>query len=155
MLHVTVDLQKTLNELKHITDKASTKLSQFASDLLKEFKKNRLIDNNVIEIHDDDYFKAQTKIKEIYKDEAKKYDALINMSIPTENGSKVKRTDSALGLIALIFSFIPALNIIGVGIALYDILADKHRQNTHVGSIASLLLDMFVIACLYIMLMAI
>ena len=113
------------------------------------------IDNNVIEIHDDDYFKAQTKIKEIYKDEAKKYDALINMSIPTENGSKVKRTDSALGLIALIFSFIPALNIIGVGIALYDILADKHRQNTHVGSIASLLLDMFVIACLYIMLMAI
>jgi len=155
MLHVTVDLQKTLNELKLITDKASTKLSQFASDLLKEFKKNRLIENNVIEIHDDDYFKAQTKIKEIYKDEAKKYDALINMSIPTENGSKVKRTDSALGLIALIFSFIPALNIIGAGIAIYDILADKHRQNTHVGSVASLLLDMFVIACLYIMLMAI
>ena len=77
------------------------------------------------------------------------------MSIPTENGSKVKRTDSALGLIALIFSFIPALNIIGAGIAIYDILADKHRQYTHVGSVASLLLDMFVIACLYIMLMAI
>ena len=155
MLHVTVELQKTLNDMKLITEKASTKLSQFASDLLKDFKKNHAIENNVIEIHDDDYFNAQKKIKEIYKDEAAKYDSLINMSIPTVTGSKVQRTESSIGLIALIFSFIPILNFVGLGFALYDILADRHKKKTHVTAISSIFVDIFVVACLYIMLLSV
>ena len=155
ILHGTVSLKKALDELKLETDKASTKLSHFASDLLKEFKKNNDVQNNVIEIHDDDYYNAQKKILNLYKDTEQVYDPLINMTIPTDVGKRITRTESAYGLIALIFSFVPIIDIVGLGFALYDILTDKHRTQTHVSAVSSLIVDMLMLVVFYIIFLAV
>ena len=150
MLHHTVNMNNTLEALRVETEKASSDLSLFASKLLKEFKKNNDIDDNVIEIHDDDYFIAQKKIQGIYESEVTKQEPLMNLTIPNDVSKRTVRTESGVGVIALILSCIPVLDIAGLGCALYDIFTDKYKKYTHVTAVASLVVDMIVVIAGYI-----
>ncbi|MBO4775707.1 MAG: TIR domain-containing protein [Lachnospiraceae bacterium] len=150
MLHHTVNMNNTLEALRVETEKASSDLSLFASKLLKEFKKNNDIDDNVIEIHDDDYFIAQKKIQGIYESEVTKQEPLMNLTIPNDMSKRTVRTESGVGVIALILSCIPVLDIAGLGCALYDIFTDKYKKYTHITAVASLVVDMIVVIAGYI-----
>ena len=127
-------------------------MSRFASKLLQEFKANKKIEQNIIEIHDDDYYIGQNKLTGIYKNTEAYYESLINMTLPGEQGGRADRTESEYGIIALVMSFIPGLDVIGLAIALFDIFKDKYRKHTHITAVASLLLDVLVLIAGYLIL---
>ena len=152
ILKNTIEIKNSLDKLKRITENAASDMSRFASKLLQEFKANKKIEQNIIEIHDDDYYIGQNKLTGIYKNTEAYYESLINMTLPGEQGGRADRTESEYGIIALVMSFIPGLDVIGLAIALFDIFKDKYRKHTHITAVASLLLDVLVLIAGYLIL---
>ena len=149
MIRMAYDTLDVLDEYHKFKNKCINDVRGIGVKLLTNFKKEKKIEKAIIELKDDDYFRAIELIEDDYNKQEKKVYNEVKYLVNVRSKENLLRTESGLGIVAVVFSFVPGLNFVGFGIALVDIFMDKHKDSTHMTTTIALLLNIVMMALAY------
>ena len=125
----SLEVKKGLEDIKEISNMASTELTEAASNLLRQYKeKNGTLSG--IKIKDDDYFKALENFNYMYESAERKYKKYVDVS-DSEARKSPEKEESIFGTTILASFLIAPFTLITYIGAVLDIVLDQYRERRH------------------------
>ena len=125
----SLEVKKGLEDLKEISDMASTELTEAASNLLRQYKEENGILSS-IKIKDDDYFKALENFNYMYESAERKYKKYVDVS-DSEARKSPEKEESIFGTTIMGSFLIAPFTFVSYIGAVLDIVLDKYRERRH------------------------
>ena len=125
----SLEVKKGLEDLKEISNMASTELTEAASNLLRQYKeKNGTLSG--IKIKDDDYFKALENFNYMYESAERKYKKYVDVS-DSEARKSPEKEESIFGTTIMASFLIAPITFVSYIGAVLDIVFDQYRERRH------------------------
>ena len=124
----SLEVKKGLEDLKEISNMASTELTKAASNLLRQYKEKNGTPPG-IKIKDDDYLKALENFNYMYESAERKYKKYVDVS-DSEARKSPEKEESIFGTLIL-YSFLTPFTFVSYIGAVLDIVLDQYRERRH------------------------